>query len=769
MMTMTHKSWKTTGLVATVVIVLTIPLSLILNWNTGKNSEPTATFTGGKACIECHQKEYRLWKGSDHDSAMAVASDTSVKGDFNNAEFTFNGITSKFYKRAGKFYVYTQGTAGKMQEYQITHTFGIRPLQQYLIPFENGKYQCLPIAWNTKEHKWFHMAAMVYKPEDLKPDNWLYWTNQAQNWNSMCAECHSTNLQKNFDLETKSYHTTWQDINVNCESCHGPGSAHIDWARLPEMGRPQDVNTGLVVKTSKITSRQYVESCAPCHARRSSFGPYDHAHSEFSNYAVPQLPTRPSYNIDGQFKDEDYEYGSFTQSKMYMKDVRCGDCHDPHSLKRKFEGNALCLQCHKADEYNTYNHHFHKSKGESGTSFVNKRGEKLGPGDGALCRDCHMPGQYYMGVDKRYDHSLRIPRPDLSVKLGTPNACVNCHDDKTNEWALQWVNKWYGEKRKPHYGTVLADAYDGKAGADSGLLKIINSNLYPEIIRATAIGYLSAYQSTKAQDAVRKALNDPDPLLRYAAAENFMAADSATLFSSLVPLLNDPIKSVRMEAANRLMTFDKSRFNEIQYKSFNKALAEYRKSLEYVADFPTGRYNLGNYYSKLNEPEKAVENYKEAIVIDNLFYPAKINLAILYYQQGKTDNGALLFQDLLANHPDVTDGYYYMALLYGEQKKYGEAIKMLEAALTKTAGNARIYYNLGLLYNMINQKDRSEATLLKGLEKYPGDFDLLYALFTFEMTRNNRAKAGLYIEQLKTWYPADKQVQQLYNHFRQGS
>jgi predicted CXXCH cytochrome family protein len=769
MITMNHNAWKTTGLVATLVIVLTIPLSLLLNRNSGKTKVPAATFTGGKACIECHQKEYRLWKGSDHDSAMAVASDTSVVGDFNNAEFTFNGTTSKFYKRAGKFYVYTEGPGGIMKEFPVAYTFGIRPLQQYLIPFENGKYQCLPIAWNTKTQKWFHMAAMVYKPEDLKPDNWLYWTNQAQNWNSMCAECHSTNLQKNFDLETKSYNTTWVDINVNCEACHGPGSTHIEWARLPEMGRPQDVNTGLMVKTSKITSRQYVESCAPCHARRTSFGPYDHAHSEFSDYAVPQLPTRPAYHIDGQFKDEDYEYGSFTQSKMYMKDVRCGDCHDPHSLKRKFEGNALCLQCHKAEDYNTYNHHFHKSKGEAGTSFVNKRGEKLGPGDGDLCRDCHLPGQYYMGVDKRYDHSLRIPRPDLSISLGTPNACVNCHDDKTNQWAVQWVNKWYGETKKAHYGTVLADADAGKPGADSGLLRIINSNLYPEIIRATAIGYLSAYQSAKAQDAVRKALNDPDPLLRHAAAENYMAVDSATLFSNLAPLLNDPIKSVRMESANRLMTFNKSKFNEIQYKAFLKALDEYRKSLEYVADFPTGRYNLGNFYSKLNNWAKAEENYREAITIDYLFSPAKVNLAIIYYQQGKTDPAATLLRDLVANHPDITDGYYYLALLYAEQKRYNEAIALLETATTRAGSNPRIFYNLGLLYQMNNQNDKCESTLVKGLSLDPENFDILYALFAFHMKLNNPAKAAIYIEQLKKWYPNDKQVTDMYNQFKNQS
>ena len=700
---------------------------------------------------------------------MSVACDSTVLGNFNNAEFTYNGKTSKFYKRGGRFFVFTEGVEGKMVEYEISHTFGVRPLQQYLIPFEKGKYQCLPIAWNVPEKKWFHMAGMVYKPEDLSPGNWLYWTNQAQNWNSMCAECHSTNLQKNFDLETKSYHTTWNDINVNCEACHGPGSAHIAWARLPELARPQDNNTGLIVRTSRIASRQYVESCAPCHARRSSLGPYDFSHTELLSNAVPQLPVAPYYFTDGQFLEEDYEYGSFTQSKMYLKDVRCGDCHDPHSLKRKFEGNALCTQCHRADEYDTYDHHMHRSRGETGTSFVNKNGVKLGPGDGNLCRDCHMPGRFYMGIDKRFDHSMRIPRPDLSVKLGTPNACTRCHDDKTDQWALQNVNKWYGERKKAHYATILSDAAAGRPGADSGLLKIINSNLYPEIIRSTAIGYLSAYPGTKAQEAVRKAMKDPDPLLRHTAAENFMTGDSAELLRMMTPLLSDPVKAVRMEAANRLLTFSREAFNEIQYRLFLKARDEYRISQEYVADFPAGRSNLGNYYSQLKDLSKAEENYKEAIAIDNLFYPAKSSLAIIYYQQGKMEPAEKLLQEMVASHPDVTDGYYYLALLYGEQKRYPEAIALLESAVAKNPGNIRIYYNLGLLYQAINQEEKCAITLQKGLKLDPCNFDLLYALFTFHMKKNDRVKATPVIQKLLSCYPGERQVRELVKEFEKGN
>jgi len=762
---MNKRPWNIAGLAATVVIVLSFPLSLIMNRNAGQDDQTTVVFTGGKACIECHQKEYRLWKGSDHEKAMSIAADSTVLGDFNNAEFIFNGRTSKFYRRDGKFFVFTEGIGGVMTEFEVTHTFGVRPLQQYLIPFGNGRYQCLPIAWNTSEKKWFHMAGMVYKPGDLKPESWLYWTNQAQNWNSMCAECHSTNLQKNFDPATKSYITTWSDINVNCEACHGPGSAHIEWARLPEMGRPVDVNAGLLVKTSRIPSRMYVESCAPCHSRRSASGPYDFSHSEFLNNAVPQLPVPPYYFIDGQFLDEDYEYGSFTQSKMYMKDVRCGDCHDPHSLKRKFEGNALCTQCHRADEYDTYNHHFHKARGEVGTSFVNREGKKLGPGDGNLCRDCHMPGRYYMGIDRRYDHSMRIPRPDLSVLLGTPNACTHCHDDKTNQWALQNVNKWYGERKKAHYASILAEAAAGKTGADSGLLRIINSNLYPEIIRAVAIQRLSAYPSLKAQDAVRKALADPDPLLRYTALENYMPADSVQLLRNVVPLLNDPIKAVRMEAANRLSSFNKSSFNEIQSRQLLVALEEYRASQEYVADFPTGRYNLGNFYARLKDPVRAEENYREAIRIDDLFYPAKANLVLIYYQQGKTDSVISLCRNMIASNPDFTDGYYYLALLFGEQKKYPEAIGLLETATVKARTNTRILYNLGLLYQMTGQNEKCVATLLKALAAEPCSFDILYALYAFHMNRNEKAKALPYIEKLKSCFPAEKNVQELYDDF----
>ena len=758
--------WKKTGIAATGVIVLLIPLSLFIHKPANQNLEKKAEFVGGKECVSCHQREYNLWKDSDHDKAMDVATDSSVVGNFDNAEFFYNGKTHKFYKRDDKFFVYTEGPNGEMQELQITHTFGVRPLQQYLIPFENGKYQCLPIAWDTEKREWYHLFEHVYADQNITPTNWLYWTNQGQNWNGMCAECHSTNLNKNYDIENDAFNTTWSDININCEACHGPGSEHIDWAQLPEMARSYDNNMGLVIKTSGTTSKQFVEACAPCHSRRSSLGVNDHTTIKYFENHLPQLPLPPNYFIDGQILEEVYVYGSFTQSEMYMKDVICSDCHDSHSIEFKFEDNALCTQCHLTDEYDTYDHHFHKYKGEGGEPVIDKFGDKIEVGEGALCRTCHMPGRYYMGVDFRRDHSFRVPRPDLTIKLGTPNACNDCHADKSAQWSQQHITKFYGEKKKNHYATTFADALDLKEGADTNLIRIIKDDLYPEIVRASAVEYLGNYENESAYNVIKEALSDPEPVVRISAINSFTAIDPQDLINSLSPLLNDPLKAVRTQAANKLSVLGKEEFTEVQLKTLNKVLEEYLETIKYSADFPAGRFNLGNYYSQKGNVNSSEKHYRKAIELDSLFYPAKSNLAMLYYNSGKLKQAENLFIDLIENHPEYTGGNYNLGLLYAEQKRYKEATKHLEIAATKTDANERIYYNLGLLYQYLNDFSKSEEVLLKAYSKSPDEFDINYALADFYIKRGNRSKATFYANEINNKFPTNPAGQNLLNHIK---
>ncbi|MBN2417838.1 MAG: hypothetical protein JXL81_00495, partial [Deltaproteobacteria bacterium] len=361
------KAWKLTGLFATIIIVLSVPAYLFKASSLKKNpendkKEVVYSFTGTERCADCHRKEYDNWQDSHHDHAMEIADEKTVLGDFNNAVFQSHGVTSRFYKKDGRFFVSTNGPAGQPGEFEITYTFGWYPLQQYLVPFEGGRLQCLPIAWDVRENRWFDLNPYI----KIDPSDWLYWTNPGQNWNGMCAECHSTNLKKNYDPEKDTYRTTWTGIDVGCEACHGPGSEHVKWAETPDMGRPYVKNYGLSARTSGITSKQLVNQCAPCHSRRAILGDYTHAETDLLDSLQPSLLTPELYFPDGQILEEVYVYGSFTQSKMYHRDVKCSDCHDVHSIKTVREGNDICLQCHRASEYDTYDHHFHKKKGEKG-------------------------------------------------------------------------------------------------------------------------------------------------------------------------------------------------------------------------------------------------------------------------------------------------------------------------------------------------------------------------------------------------------------------
>ncbi len=588
-------SWKKTGFIATIVIVLAFPAYLIrIAILRSKPVIPAeAYFTGRASCVECHKKEDDLWKGSHHDMAMDTATDATVLGNFNDFEFRHKGKSHRMFRKDGKFYIYTNGPDGEFRDFQVAYTFGYTPLQQYLVPFDGGKLQCLPIAWDTGRKKWFHLGDTVYKGQDIGPGNWLYWTNQAQNWNGMCADCHSTNLKKNYNPQTGTYHTTWSEIDVSCEACHGPASEHIKWAHLPEGSRPQDRNTGLIVKTRNLDNKELLNVCARCHSRRAIMGDYHGNNEDLLNYMVPQLIRTPIFHADGQILDEDYEYASFTQSKMFEKGIKCSDCHDSHSARTLEDDNELCMKCHRPDIYNTPSHHFHKMADPAGKHLVNHGKPEYMQGTGAQCVNCHMVGKFYMGNDYRRDHSFRIPRPDLTQKIGTPNACNDCHTDKSTAWSLGYIEKWYGSKKRPHYGETFAAANRGDPKAVPNLILYAGNELFPLMVRATAVDLLAGYDDSLSRKAIEKALGDPASLVRHSAINGFQPENIQSFEKLLAPLLNDPVRSIRAEAAIKLSMVPEDRLSEPVKKARNAALEEYVNVNLYVSDFPGGNYNLG--------------------------------------------------------------------------------------------------------------------------------------------------------------------------------
>jgi len=486
------KRWERIALVAAIVILLS-PVLYLLKAKTVAplSAAGPAEFVGSEKCKKCHETDYNSWLGSHHDLAMDVANETTVLGDFGDVSYTdpYNNVTSRFYRKDGKFYVNTEGPDGQLGDFEITHTFGVTPLQQYLVPFPDGRLQCLTIAWNVEKKTWYRLPP--YEVEG--PNDWLHWTKGAQTWNVMCAECHSTRLTKGYDPDTGAYQTTWFEIDVGCEACHGPGSKHLEWADKPPFARTQVENYALEVHTNNLDTTDQIKLCAPCHSRRFQLGDNQHTEGELLDLMVPQLLREGLYYPDGQILDEVYVYGSFVQSKMYEHGVRCSDCHNIHSLKLHKEKNDLCTQCHRAEVYDSKQHHFHK-KVHNGQ-----------PSDGHLCVKCHMPGRVYMGADYRPDHSLRIPRPDLSAELNTPNACSaqGCHADKSLSWNVEHYTKWYGETRKPHYGSIIAAGRAYQPGAEADLIRLAEDPLVPAIARATALELLRDYPSYFSQGTGR--------------------------------------------------------------------------------------------------------------------------------------------------------------------------------------------------------------------------------------------------------------------------
>jgi tetratricopeptide (TPR) repeat protein len=531
----------------------------------------------------------------------------------------------------------------------------------------------------------------------------------------------------------------------------------VEWAELPDMARPQTADYDLVVIAKDMDSREQVELCAPCHSRRAILGDYTHAEPDLLDSMLPSLLTPELYFADGQILEEVYVYGSFTQSKMYSRNVRCSDCHDVHSIKKVKEGNELCLQCHRAGIYDTKAHHFHKKKGENGEPIKSVDGKVLfDVGTGAECVQCHMPERPYMVIDYRADHSFRIPRPDLSIKMSTPNACNRCHVDKTDQWSNEYMTKWYGPGRQAHYGAIIDEGRKRSRHAHKDLIKLAGDPLYPVIVRSTALSLLAAYPGEETSRAYELALMDDEALIRRTAVDHLTVSDPKRQAELLISMLYDPVTAVRIEAARRMAEVSNPALNSHQQTVFQASLDEYQKSMEYSADFAFGRHNLANLYVALEQPQKAVENYQAAIKIDHLFYPAKVNLAMLYNQMGKNSEAEILLREVAASHPEMVEVHYSLGLLMAEEKKYAEAAHHLKQAAAGMPHRARVHYNLGLLLQYLKQDLEAEAALRKAQELEPDNLDYLYALADFYLKRHKFQQARGIAEEMVARHPGQR-------------
>jgi len=763
------------------VFILFLSLVIFLNCKRSGEAENTtdqivgdeliAEYTGRASCKECHEKQYDLFQGSDHDLAMDTAITETVLGDFSDVTYTHYGISSRFYMSDGKYMVHTEGPDGAMLDYQVSYVFGVRPLQQYLIEFPGGRYQCLPICWDTRPkneggQRWYH----IHQDEHIPPDDILHWTHVTQNWNYMCAECHSTNLRKNYSYSEKAYHTTWSEIDVSCEACHGPGSEHIDWAEKVEAGSSPDIypDMGLVVRLKdtdnatwvfdpdSVTARrsvprqsdELVQMCSRCHSRRAvATEDYYHGGSLLDTH-WPSLLDEGLYFADGQIQDEVYVYASFLQSKMYQAGVVCKDCHEPHSGKIYVDGNALCYRCHMATEYGPRKHHLHDPAKE-----------------GASCMECHMHERTYMVVDPRRDHSIRVPRPDLSDKLGTPNSCNQCHPDKSTKWATDYLREWYGQDLldQPHYGETFWAGRQRYPEAQKELLRLGADQDQAPMIRANAIALLGGYPDATTAELLQQTIIDPEPLIRYATMTVVEFAEPEFIRDMAIPRLRDSVKLVRLMAANSLAAVPRDLIPGEALAQLNTALEEYNASLMINADHPSTHLNFGNLYLNTGDYTKAESSYKEAIELEPGLVGPYINLADLYRRLNRDDEGAQVLQSALEKYPDLAAIHYALGLLKVRQGKHAEAMAYLENATRHDPDDPHYSYVYAIGLNS-QQKPMEALEMLKAtVKQHPYDRNILYALTTISMENGMQEEAFIYAEKLVEYYPEDPNYQQVRN------
>jgi len=729
---------------------------------------PKAEYIGRMACASCHQTEDSLWRGSHHAVAMEVADSTTVLGNFNDATYTYNGLTSRFFRRDGKYWVTTEGPDGALVDYPVSYTFGVYPLQQYLIAFPRGRYQALGIAWDTRTRaeggqRWYHL----YPSEKVDHRDVLHWTGMLQNWNFMCAQCHSTDLQKGYVEAADSYATTWSEIDVSCEACHGPGSAHVSLAqgRVGKAGAWKgasgltvtfrdstatawriDSSTGIPLprRTAPRSNRMEIETCGLCHARRGQEWPDSAAGQILAQTQRVALLDEGLYFADGQQQDEVYEYGSFLQSRMYRAGVTCSDCHDPHKSTTRVAGNTTCATCHLASRYDAETH-THHAAGTAGTQ----------------CVDCHMPPRNYMVVDARRDHGMKIPRPDLTPVTGAPNVCTSCHADKPAGWAAATAATWYGvpDSLPMPPAVAIAGAWSQTPGAGEALVAISRDTARPGITRATAIALMPSNPARYTVSAMQTALGDHDPILRRAAAEQLETIEPAMRAPMGLPLLLDTVRTVRLAVLPALAGLPDSGWSEAQRAAFARVLVEYRTSQRYNADRPESWVNLGNLDRRLGQPAASAEEYGRAIRLQPQFVPAYAQLAELYRTTGQEAQADSVLRLGLTRAPGAIDLQYQLGLALIRQKRIADALPYLKAAAASGASHYAYVYGVALYE--AGQAGLAVAELQKALAAAPDDQELLYGVATIAAAAGQRSVALAAARRLAALNPGNVEIQRL--------
>ena len=736
-------------------------------------------YLGAETCAGCHTQAYRDWQKSDHHKSMQLPNAESVLGDFDNRRVTLHGIESRFFTEGDGYFVETTNGDGQLQTFKIDYTFGFFPLQQYLITLDAGHVQALNIAWDSRPkteggQRWYHLQPN----EEIDPEHPFFWTGHFNNWNSNCAECHSTNLQKNYDAKNHSYATTYTDINVACESCHGPGQQHLE---LVKSGRVSADNNGFdtfnnpgvswsfalndaianpvagsevtgAVDETPVAAVDEVNSCGGCHSRRMDLAPSKPGDDYHNNHSV-QLLDEGLYFADGQIQDEVFVLGSFLQSKMHQSGVTCSNCHNPHSGKLVAEGNAVCAQCHMPSVFDQPKHHQHPAGSE-----------------GAQCVNCHMPERTYMGVDARRDHSFNLPNIGLSEILETPLACKNCHTDKAASWFEEAAKAWPNQTQNDaeHWGHINAAARSRDRLVAKTLASVVD--LESDLVGATLLQQLAAFPSRMGVEAAQKKFNHQSPLIRRAAVASLAGVPLQMRWDLLAEMMNDSHRSVRFEVAVQLLDANTlasaANTSSARRASYQRLMDDYRASLLHSQDTPSAQLGLAQLAIQQGEYELALAAYQQALRIAPSYVPALINLADFYRSSGREVEAKQQLQQALEVAPDSSDVQHSYGLMLIRARQYGPALPYLKTAFELDGAQPRYAYVYAVALENQQRLKAAIAVLDAANERWPNQTDLLLTLVRYLEKDNQINRALRVLSDLSRIAPSSPQVRQLFERLQ---
>lgn len=704
-------------------------------------AQAPASMVDEQQCQGCHSTQVKDWQGSHHQLAMQEANTETMLGDFNDVTFKAEGETTRFSRKDDGFWVNTPGIDGKNTDFKVAYTFGIAPLQQYLIAVGDGRLQALGVAWDTEKQRWFHL----YPGQGVTFKDPLHWSKPSQNANFMCVECHTTGYKRNFDAAKNTFDSQWNSLGVGCQACHGPASNHLQWTQK----KTDLIHAGFAVDLKDKNATVEIETCARCHARRAPLSDGYTVGKRLMDDYLPSTLTRELYALDGKIKDEVFEHGSFAQSKMFDKGVRCSNCHNPHSTQLKAPGNGVCLQCHNTTGKTSIEGVDGQGLQAKNYDSIDHTRHALGQ-PGSQCVDCHMPGKFYMGNDFRHDHSFSIPNPERAAKLGTPDACLTCHQgkagDKVTEQFKLWTTASAAQPQAPRYDESLWLIRNGQAGAAQALYEQLQRSNLPAIQRATLLNELPAYPSEQALKLASKDLNNPAPQVRESAVHAVSAflppPERAQL---LTPLLSDPVKAVRIAAARDLLSVAANGLGTAQ-ASWNSAIAEYEAVQKSLLERAEANLNLALLYQASGRNGEVEGLLRTALKRDPDFYPALVTLVQWLEGNGRSQDAQALLAQGLKDHPDAALLQHTQGLALVRAGQTAQAMSFLRKAAQLEPQTAQYGYVLAVALHDSGDVDQACEELERLLKVDPTNRNARLALIQYYLNNGQEPKAQVLLQ-----------------------